>query len=164
MMDVQKDVRVPKDLVFTFFLCFAKFEFALKTAGFFKGNQKSVSPDWDRFADSIKNSFNKKIGPRLEEAVDYYLLNPPWKQVLKNVNGDMAWDTSMPNDRLSEIEKILKLVRRVRNNLFHGGKFNIEVHQKRKRTEKLLRYGLVILEACLQLDEGVQYNFEHGTI
>ena len=110
-MDSQKNIRIPKDLVFNFFISFARFEFALKTAGFSKGNGKRVSPDWDVFAKAIATSFDKKTNKKLEEAVDYYMLNPPWKQVL--IDGGMAWDSSMPNNGLSEIEKVLLLVRRV---------------------------------------------------
>ncbi|MBW2741603.1 MAG: hypothetical protein JRE64_22795 [Deltaproteobacteria bacterium] len=159
-MDSQKNIRIPKDLVFNFFISFAKFEFALKMAGFSKGNGKRVSPDWDVFAKAT--SFDKKTNKKLEEAVDYFMLNPPWKQVL--IDGGMAWDSSMPNNGLSEIEKVLLLVRRVRNNLFHGGKFNIEVHEKKERTEKLLQSSLIILKACLALDEGIQNNFQQATI
>jgi hypothetical protein len=161
-VEPQKNIRIPKDLVFNFFLCFAKFEFALKTAGFSKGNGKRVSPGWDAFAKAIATSFDKKTNKNLEEAVDYFMLTPPWKQVL--IDGGMAWDSSMPNNGLSEIEKVLLLVRRVRNNLFHGGKFNIEVHEKKERTERLLKSSLIILKACLELDEGVQNNFQQATI
>ena len=76
----------------------------------------------------------------------------------------MAWDSSSPNNRMSEVEKLLLLIRRVRNNLFHGGKFDIEVHEKRERTTKLLKYGLIILEQCLNTNQDVKYNFEHATI
>jgi len=161
-MDHFNNIRIPREIVSQFFICFAKFEFALKTTGFSVGNDKRVSPDWDKFGKSISKSFDKTKSKELEQAVDFYLNNPPWKQVL--IDGGMAWDSSMPYNNLSEIEKILLLVRRVRNNLFHGGKFNIEVHEKRERAERLLKYGLIILESCLSLDAGVQHSFVNATI
>jgi hypothetical protein len=43
------------------------------------------------------------------------------------------------------------MVRCVRNNLFHGGKFNIEVLEDTARTEKLLSSSLTVLAACLDI-------------
>jgi len=154
--------EVSKDLVFNFFMCFSKFEFALKTAGFAKGNEKQVSPDWDNFSKSIKDKFDKAANANLSKAIDYFLLNPPWKQVF--IHGRMYWDTSVPGNRLTEIEKVLLLIRRVRNNLFHGGKFNFEIHEDKERTIYLLNYSLVVLEGCLALSPDVKYNFEKATI
>lgn len=44
-------------------------------------------------------------------------------------------------------KKILILIRRVRNNLFHGGKFNGEWFEP-ERSEALMRNALIILRAC----------------
>lgn len=44
-------------------------------------------------------------------------------------------------------QKILILIRRVRNNLFHGGKFNGEWFEP-ERSEALMRNALIILRAC----------------
>jgi hypothetical protein len=153
---------VSDKLLFEFFMNFAKFEFALKTAGFAIGNEKKVSPNWDKFTQSIEDSFDKSINPDLGAAVDFFLLNPPWKQVI--VDGSMYWDASVPNNGLSEIEKVLLLIRRVRNNLFHGGKFNFDVHENTARTTHLLEYSIIILMACLGLSPDVKYNFDNAKI
>lgn len=157
-----KNTEVPKDLLFDFFLSFSKFEFALKTAKFAVGNEKKVSPDWDSFAASVKNTFDKTQNKNLGDAIDYFLNKPPWKQVL--INGAMSWDASIPNNGISEIEKVLLLIRRVRNNLFHGGKFNFNIHKDKERTITLLKSSLVILNACLPLAPDVEYNYKKATI
>ncbi len=155
-------MKVPKELLFDFFISFAKFEFALKTSGFSNGNEKSVSPNWDGFASSIKDTFDKSIHEELSKAVDFFIINPPWKQIL--IDNSMYWDASVPNNGLKEIQRVLLLIRRVRNNLFHGGKFNFDIHEDTERTINLLKYSLVILKACLPLDPGVQDNYEKATI
>lgn len=161
-MNPFKNINVQKDLLFTFFICFAKFEFSLKVSGFAKGDIHRVSPDWDKYAHSIKKSFDKTVNKSLAEAVDYFLLNPPWRQIL--IDGEVAWDSIAPNSTLSEIERVLLLIRRERNNLFHGGKFNNEVFESKDRTEHLLNSSLIVLEACLDLIPTVKNNFESATI
>ena len=161
-MNPLKNINVQKDLLFRFFIFFAKFEFSLKVSGFAIGDIQRVSPDWDNYAQSIKDSFDKTVNKGLAEAVDYFLLNPPWRQVL--IDGGVAWDSIAPDSSLSEIERVLLLIRRVRNNLFHGGKFNNEVFESKERTERLLNSSLIVLETCLDLIPTVKNNFENATI
>ena len=120
-------LRVNRELLLEFFLTFSCFEFALKSAGFAIGDENSVSPDWDGYADSIKNVFNKAVNENLLNASNHLLDNPPMKQC-RLPNG-LAWNANMPSNNLTETEVILLLVRRVRNNLFHGGKHGIEAFE-----------------------------------
>ena len=149
--------------MFNFFISFAKFEFALKTSGFAIGGLNQVKPDWDSYANSIKDIFNKNKSQKLFEAVDYFLLNPPWKQVLMS-DGSLAWNSIAPNDNKSEIEKVILLIRRVRNNLFHGGKFSNQVFEDNTRAERLLESSLTILEECLCLSPDLMQRFNEATI
>lgn len=153
---------ISDDLLFEFFLNFSKFEFALKTAGFAVGNEKKVSPNWDKFAQSIKANFDKTKSVDLLEAIEFFLMNPPGKQIL--IDGAMAWDESVPNNGLTEIEQVLLLIRTARNNLFHGGKFNFENLKNTERTINLLSYSIVILKACLELSPDVKYNYDNAAI
>ena len=84
-------------------------------------------------------------------AIDYVLNNPPKKQVIQN--GLLEWNDSRPNTN-SKADLVLLYVRRVRNNLFHGGKFNDHWFAP-ERSEELLRYSLVILNACLEASPDV---------
>ena len=57
-MNPLKNINVQKDLLFKFFIFFAKFEFSLKVSGFAIGDIQRVSPDWDNYAQSIKTIQN----------------------------------------------------------------------------------------------------------
>lgn len=80
----------------------------------------------------------------LRGAVEYILSHPPKKQVIRN--GFLDWEDSAPSTD-SQADRIRLYVRRVRNNLFHGGKFNGRWLAP-ERSEALLRHSLVILKAC----------------
>lgn len=84
------------------------------------------------------------------------------KQVV--VDGRLAWGTVGPDESLSEAEQLLLYVRRVRNNLFHGGKFSAELFEDTERQEQLLRNSLVILSACLSLSPDVRGFFDAAAI
>jgi hypothetical protein len=64
----------------------------------------------------------------------------------------------------SELEFLLRMVRCVRNNLFHGGKHNNEVHKDTERTEMLLKSSLTILDECLALSVSVRQAFDEAAI
>lgn len=130
---------------------FARFEYALKAAGFHYG-EGDAKPNWERYACSIGSTLEKPDTKELQEAIPYILKHPPKKQVIKNDVID--WDEVKPDHR-SQTDLILLYVRRVRNNLFHGGKF--DGHQlERVRDYDLLRHSLTILKACLAASDPVR--------
>ncbi len=137
------------------FKTFARFEYALKASGFNNGDG-DAQPNWRNFALSVETQFQNPQTPELREAIDFMLQQSPKKQVIRN--GLLEWDAAPPNTN-SSADLILLYVRRVRNNLFHGGKFNGHWFAP-KRSEKLLRHSLVILEACLDASPQVKgaYN------
>ncbi len=148
------ETRVNRDLLLEFFLSFARFEYALKSTGFFVRRPEeplrppAAEPDWDRFAVSLRDRFDRRRSDDLMEACRYLSESPPNKQVI--INHAPAWETPVRGTK-SEIEFILRMVRTVRNNLFHGGKHNIDVHESIERTELLLKHSLVVLEECLDV-------------
>jgi hypothetical protein len=161
-------LKTNRDLLLEFFLVFARFEFALKNSGYARPRHRngetapSAEPDWERFASSIHNLFTRTRTDDLVQACEYMLINPPLRQVL--LNGKLGWDTSGPDQSLTETERLLALVRRVRNNLFHGGKFSNEVFESTERHERLLRSSLLILEECLRISPNVQVVFNTAVI
>jgi hypothetical protein len=154
-------VRVDSTLLFDFFLTFARMEFALKNAGFVIGDEDSVNPAWDAFGNAIKDRFKRKKTKELDMAVDYILINPPMKQVLRR--GNLMWDTNLPNAG-SETQTLLVLIRRIRNNLFHGGKHNFGVHENTERTTQLLKNSLLIIQECSSLLPDVKTNYDEAAI
>ena len=87
----------------------------------------------------------------MQTAVDYFKVNPPRKQTVDG--GRVEWSSVDPGTQL-ELDRLLVLVRRVRNNLFHGGKFQGATSDP-SLDEMLLSQSLVILEACVEFDPDV---------
>lgn len=149
------------DEVFAFFICFSKFECALKHAGYRCWDGKVLSPNWDKFAGDIAIEFDKQVakGERkiVNEAVKYFLNNPPRKQVLKD-GGLYCKDVKYAGGSL--LKWLIPAVRRVRNNLFHGGKYPYSDLEEPARNSLLLNYSLVILQECLALCESEKLTEE----
>ena len=149
------ETRVNRELLLEFFLVFARFEYALKATRFFVRHPEdprrppTAEPDWDSLVVSLDNTLDPARTDLLREACEYIGQYPPNKQVV--VNGAVAWETPIYPPEESQIHFLLRMVRCVRNNLFHGGKHNIDVHESTERTERLLRSSLIILEECLAL-------------
>ena len=160
-MTYLEETKIDQSLVLDFFMKFSRFEFALKISGFARGDENFVGPAWRRFAASISSSFDKCRTPELEQACKYYLVNPPHQQVI--VGDSLGWNANIPNTN-SEPEFLIELVKRVRNNLFHGGKYNAEMHEETARSEALLRNGLIILEECLRVLPDVKQAYDGATI
>ena len=128
--------------VYDFFYLFARFEFALKALGFHKGDG-DAQPSWDRFAKVLSERFNFD-DPHVKKAVDYYFSNPPKKQIIKN--GELDWKTVPPNQ--GKLKDLFLYLRRVRNNLFHGGKFRGKYFEYPERSNRLIDNGIIILNYC----------------
>ncbi len=157
-----EELGVDKELLFEFFLRFSRFEFALKAMGFAQGDLEGVRPDWPGYASSLRGRFDKTFSKPLLGACDFILNNPPHRQIL--VDGRLAWNTQAQLPGEHEVEFLLRMVRGVRNNLFHGGKYNIAVHEDTNRSEALLRSSLLILDECLRLSPDVGQAFIEARI
>lgn len=164
------ETRVDRELLFEFYLTFSRFEYALKAIGLFRRlnpqrnlRHPEAKPDWDGFAVSLRDAFRTDNSEALKQACEYILNSPPMKQVI--IHDSVAWETSA-RDAASESEVgfFLRMIRCVRNNLFHGSKYNIEVHEDSIRTEMLLRNSLVILKECLILAPNVKKAFDEAVI
>lgn len=73
------------------------------------------------------------------------LRHPPKKQVY--VDDALQWRVVSPKAK-NENDLIFLYVRRVRNNLFHGGKFNGRFFDP-ERSRELLEYSITILMAAI---------------
>lgn len=145
-------------LAFEFFKTFARFECSLKAGGFHNG-EGDAEPNWSKFAKSVSGTIENPTDDKLRNAIQYISENPPKKQVIKN--GLLDWAPFNPNTNLKS-DKILQYIRRVRNNLFHGGKFNGHWFAP-ERSEFLIRHSLVILNACLKTSQKVWEAYNDPT-
>ncbi len=141
------------------FRLFARIEYALKDTGFHKGEGEAKA-NWWKFATSpeIEKMIANTSIEELTEAIQYIKDYPPQKQMI-NKDNKIEWAKVKPGTS-SESDFILILVRRIRNNLFHGGKFN-GCWFNPDRSEKLLDAALLILNHCLKVSPttvGKAYN------
>jgi hypothetical protein len=89
----------------------------------------------------------------------HILATPPKKQVVKD--GGLEWEKNTPT--ASEIKSLLIYVCRIRNNLFHGGKFPEGPVYDVARDRDLLREGISILQSLLKvpgLPSGIRNYFD----
>jgi len=108
--------------VLRFFVTFARFEYAMKAAGLFQRARASdaAEPKWSEITATLKTSPDGDKA-RLR-AAGSLLQQPPKKQVVEQRNGSdvLAWRTAGPSG--DEIDNLIAALKRVRNDLFHGGR------------------------------------------
>jgi len=145
-----------RDLVYEFFFVFSRFEHSLAMTNYLTETKGGVSADWDKFAREINESFFGKPSPEVKRAIRYYEAAPPKKQIVDF--DSLTWKDVVPETNY-QLEKLLVLIRRVRNNLFHGEKVGVLLEGNSQRDAKLLAYGLTILYACLQSSPEIRRKF-----
>jgi hypothetical protein len=133
------------DLAAKLFREFSRTEYALKAAGYNNGNGPA-EVNWRKVALAVEGLIATPTSPELQEAINFIFDAPPKKQVI--ADGKIQWAIVEPKTD-SRADKLLQYVRRVRNNLLHGGKFNGHWFEP-ERSEPLLRHSLVILSACVE--------------
>lgn len=129
-------------LAFEFFKLFAQYESTLKERHFFQANGGRIQVDWDRFANEVAGrDFRKKL---LDAKIDveYILDRPPMKQGV-NEAGKIIWVEVSNKDK--SVQALFGHICRIRNNLFHGAKFNGTWFDP-ERSEELLVRALQVLE------------------
>ena len=154
--EIYKRVDFDRELVFKFFTVFSLFEYALRQAGYCAtGRSGEAQPNWEDFANAIHPQFDPQGNQTLTTAVDYMLNHPVMKQVPRN-NALVFIQRQRPHN-MNNTLWISILIRGVRNNLFHGGKFRYE----RPRDPDLIHSSLIILEAWSQCNNEVKLALEN---
>lgn len=142
-------------LAIELFQTFSRFEYSLKVAGFHQG-EGAAKPDWRNFSKSISEIFEHPVNKEFNNAIQYILMNPPKKQIIKS--GLLEWKNVAPDTEMKS-DLVLLYVRRVRNNLFHGGKFNGHWFEP-ERSKELLESSLIILKQCLDVSSTLKEAYE----
>ncbi len=148
-----------RKLAWEFFVFFSRFEYALKRhQAYLMPGTGDAQPNWDRFASKNAANFSRDTSPALQKAVEFYIAQPPRKQLRHE--GEMNWSAPQEWDgREPRLVWLLRVIRTVRNNLFHGGKFPLLPIEEPSRDRDLIANGLAILNAALALDPSVQRQF-----
>ena len=151
------DELIPKRfqaLVFRFFIIFSRFEYALKRGGFIT---PKAEPAWDDFAKKHRKDFAPDKTVALKAACAYFEAHPPRKQTC--VGASLSWSRQLKRTNEPQLVWLLCMVRRVRNNLFHGGKYPVSHDAEPSRDVTLLKHAITVLDACLALDDSVESHF-----
>jgi hypothetical protein len=143
------------NIIYQFFFSFSRAEYALKASSFLTYD-KGVKADWDKFIDDIKYKFNGNKTEELKIAIEYIKNNPPKKQVIEN--GLLGWEQS--NNNYDHLVKFLNvMIRRVRNNLFHGGKLQTGFTEDASRDLELIKSAQIILKEMIELNDEVKHYY-----
>lgn len=146
------------NLAFCFFKLFAQYEYALKAMQYARsGAGGQAEPEWDRFSNEIGRLVMEEPDGELLDAINYLFDYPPKKQALND--GVLSWQNVDTAERSPQI--LFSHIRRVRNNLYHGGKFNGRWFDP-DRSEELISKSLLVLQTLQsqhdQLAEAIHGN------
>lgn len=158
MEDVFRHLHIPPELACRFLGVFSRMEYALKSTRYAIGSDRDVAPAWDQFSNEIDCAFHQITEPAIVEARDYLLTHPPRKQTLAGKS--IVFIDQIIDKNQKPTQQILLMVRTVRNNLFHGGKYLPEGEAEIGRNNILVLHSLNILLACSKLNNEVKINFE----
>ena len=149
------------ELVFQFFIVFSRFEYALKRSGFLRPKEPAEA-DWEGYAKGLRGKFAAVGKPAFQDACEYLKREPPRKQIIDH--GALGWKNTVQGEEESEECYLLRLVRTVRNNLFHGGKYPVPVGPvlDATRNRHLIESCLTVLQECLRLSPNVKHAFEEA--
>ncbi len=149
-------MHIPPELGEEFLHTFTRMEYALKESGdFADGDANGVQAAWDRFANNVDLAFRNIADKEFQAAVHFLLAEPARKQILTGF-GPLVLD---PNQ--TKAQRALLVVRRVRNNVIHGGKIQPEGEKEIGRNEKLVACALTVLRRATELNDKVRTKF-HG--
>lgn len=127
-------------LAFEFFYWFSRFEFCLKENNYLKSKEPGApaEPGWDEFMEAYRLVYQAS-----EEAKEL-LAAPPERQIVI-ADGRLDWRPVGVADCKSDLCKVIRLVKTVRNNLFHGGKHGAAGWDNPARTQSLLLASKIVL-------------------
>lgn len=140
-------------LSYKLFKIFARFEFALKMAGYAAMSRGKVEVAWDRFANSAP------LGPFFFDQVRQLnvcptlLDSPPKADLIDNGQYGFQPHATPPGSA----QELFGAVRRVRNNLFHGGKY---FDNDKRRDRLFVREAIAVLLLAAEQHTDVNFFFE----
>jgi hypothetical protein len=145
---------------FCFFKLFAQFEYALKAMGYGRaGSNGSAEANWDRFANEVGVMLLQDPDPQVIEARMYLLEHPPKRQMW--IDGAVGWAEVQVAEKSAQI--LFSHIRRVRNNLYHGGKFNGRWLDP-DRSQLLISKSLVLLQKIVEQNGTLRSAIEGNAV
>jgi hypothetical protein len=152
----RKWITVPPILALDFLVTFSRLEYALKVTTFRQGGSGEAKANWEAFSAQIAASFNPKRSVTLNEAFHYVTNNPP--RYLHAADGVVSWKPLASRGK-SDADTVLFLIKQVRHNLFHGGKFAHDDSASTNRDQQLIEMSLVLIGELVSLNREVETAF-----
>lgn len=177
MDDLESDTNTPlkaiqriarsEDRLFAiqFSLFFSRFEYALKRLNKIRPSRNSnlLSADWDGYARDRKQEpawLEAQEDQKFKEASAFLDAKPPRQQSFSD--GSLKWVANSHAVGLPSLSRALFYVRTVRNNLFHGSKFDSARGTEASRDRELLTHCITILLVCVDCDKELREMFLEG--
>lgn len=136
------------------FASFSRWECALKHNKFVRvGQHGQAEADWKKFANEHGDALAKLTSDDFLAARKYLTNSPPQRQELRG--GHMSWEPNPKRSGESEADYLFRVVKDVRNNLFHGGKFVGGPAPELARDRLLIDSAIVVLEGAAVVHPGV---------
>ena len=112
--------------------------------------------DHDLRSGGLGPQLAKSKNPALAEALQYLTANPPKVQLYEDQRAVFR-DRPLPDADLGT--QALESAKRVRNNLFHGGKHTGHKAGE-ERDETLLRHAALVIEETAKLDDDFYWDYQ----
>lgn len=140
--EISTDLR---ELAFDFFFWFSRFEFALKENSFLRNSAvgSRAEPGWNSFVGRYEGHY------ALTNAGATLIRENPRRQMV-GPHGLEFQDVGF-DDQPSELGTVVRLLKTVRNNLFHGGKHGADRWDDPNRTKELLTLSITLLNELAAL-------------
>ena len=140
-------------LALDFFFSFSRFEFALKENRYLEDERegRQAKPGWSKFERKFEGNYVlSDAGIRLIEL-------SPQRQIV-GAQCALKFVSESFDDNTSDLSKVTKLLKNVRNNLFHGGKHKPVGWDDPARISQLLAVGVELLDELAKLDFEADYQ------
>ena len=163
MDDILAPVSLPdadRKLVCDFLVVFSRFESALKHRNYFREREENDGRfviERGRFARDIQSQLATRLNsPEARRPIQYLLEHPPMEQVASG--NTLTWERVPPHGpRRIDARFLMDAIYRVRNNLFHGGKWPHDP----ARDPHLLQATLAAIENFLECHSEVANAYFH---
>jgi len=152
-------LTVEPELALEFLAAFSRLEYALKVTQFRKTGEGEAKADWSKFSLEVSRLFDPNKSEALSNAFAYTTTEP--LRFLGVKNGVLDWyDFSVPQN-CHPVDKAIRIIKQVRNNLFHGGKYAKDNKAAVGRDSKLLKSALLVLNELRQVIPDVQSVYDY---
>jgi hypothetical protein len=134
-----------------FFKVMMRLEFALKENRYARQEGNQIVLCWDEYIDDrLGKGFFDEM--RQSGKVRELIITPPKRQII-NEGGGFSW---IDVGSVANTHELIGAVRRIRNNLFHGGKSGDPDHG---RSDVLIMQAMLVIKAVLENDEYLHASF-----